>query len=297
MDAEKTTPLAWSGWRMRLPETLRPLNLTGMQDGTMLLGDGSVAWMQVKWKRGTVVDRVEAWMEKSARQAIKSVHAQKSAPPRGWSAAFLACDKPAFRDSSKIVWYGASRNTGLVLELVFNGAASPEAHRVFTETILPSIGLSEDEEYQHWAMWSAAFQSPRRFRLINRRLVSGDLTLRLAAPEGDLLLLRQVYPANLALSRAGMEAWASDLPFKRLGRRLERFQAEEKTLGGMKGLRRVGTRRIPPPLSFLLNHHVVDLIAHDEGRNRLLIASREGRHPVDENALEGLLVRMNRLAA
>jgi hypothetical protein len=136
--------------------------------------------------------------------------------------------------------------------------------------VIPSMRVSRIDEDVQWSLFSARFMSPAGFRLFRRHLYLGDIGLELRNDAGCRLLLRQVYPAKLALKRRGLSGWINTPLFKE--RRFLR-RPETKEING--GMVQYGWKRMPVPVGWLrpLYSYAVGIV--DQSRDRLLLAEMQ----------------------
>jgi len=194
-------------------------------------------------------------------------------------------------------WYGFSASAGLGLELVASGQIDTRQRKALDEIVLPSLGATPAEAPSRWSVFEASFLSPAGFTLERAQLHVGDIALCLRARGGRRLLLRQVYPADLALSRRGLEAWLDHPPFReqRRFRRLGEPQPWQATSFGrtLEGVLRRGKKSLPAPLGPLGRRRSVAAVACDADLERLLLAEYDDPKDADAGVLAEEIGHMN----
>lgn len=151
------------------------------------------------------------------------------------------------------------------------------------EDILPGLRVTAKDEPCRWSLYDVAFVSPAGFELVRRHLFSGDIALGLAKGKQEGLLLRQVYPAALAIERRPLERWLAETPFKER-RRAPTVRPDKWQRNGMNGILRRGHRRLPSPMGWCSSRYSTAIAAVDEKLDRVLIAEHQtrGQHGHDQ---------------
>lgn len=293
MALRQTAPLAWCGWRIQVPEQWRPLRVAGDWDrGSMIIGDATEAVAQVSWSRPKK-KRFDAGRSFARRlKRMRRTAASGGPEPEGFAETAWSPgddEHPAF-------WAGYAPDAGLVVEALTSAEAPKRKQRSVTRRGLPTLRASRPAEPTPWAVYGASFVSPPGFTLRDRRLKLGDIALRTRSRDRKTLLLRAVYPADLALARRELADWLEFPVFKEH----RRFRPEMvdpnwqvdsfgRTLGGV---RRVGRKRIPRPLGWIASRHSSGAVVHDEELDRLLITELDTPAPHGEAALAGIVETM-----
>ncbi len=292
--------LAWAGWQMKVPGTWRPVCIEGdYRSGHIILADGTEAIMQVKWWRpsGRRFD-ADRWLSKRLA-SIKAGDRQLAKPvaPPGFEPVACVAAGGRRKWQNCLLWYGYNRPAELVLEVAVRqqtaGGSSEAALKRLRSLMASPVG-----EPDRWALMGSSFLAPVGFKLKHHSLRLGDMALRMSGPKGQTLILRQVYPADLALSRRGLKDWVNTAAFlQRRKYRLKRVVTDwvlETDDGCMEGVICFGQKRLAFPLGRLALRHTAGAVVHDQTRGRLLIAEHDARQPVDELLLKVALARMNR---
>jgi hypothetical protein len=298
-DAVRHSLLAWARWQLDMPGEWQPLKLSGTpQKGQMVVGDSTCAIFIIKWerpKKGKVVDAKRWVAERLKRHGVLpqgNTPARKRFTACGWAQSVQSEEGKAMT-----YWYGYSESARLFLGITVNGAL-PEAlrDRVVGE-VLPSLRTTPEDAESVWAMYNLSFRVPVGFELAQRHLFSGDVALEFARGKRETLLLRQVYPGELALGRRSSEKWLEVYPFKehrRLRRATLQVEPWRCTMRpGLAGMRRVAWKRLPAPLGWCAPRRTGALAVHDEALNRLLIAEHMINGAPDESLCESAIRKMN----
>jgi hypothetical protein len=113
--------------------------------------------------------------------------------------------------------------------------------------------------------------------------------------------VRQVYPADLALSRRPYERWLDAYPFtehRRLQRSALRVEPwRHTTRGGLSGVRRQAWKRLGIPLGWCAPRQSLALAVRNEADNRLLIAEYMTAGEADESVCVAAIEGMNECAS
>lgn len=292
-------PLAWAGWSLRVPEEWRPLKIAGgARQGAMVVGDSAEATVQIKWWRppGSSL-RAERWVKARLRRLGAST-------PLDWAAsdsfthALWVCEPGESSGPGRSLFCGYAPRAELLLELTINTAASESARRVSELEVLPSLTTVPRDEPTPWAVFDSSFLTPPGHDLARHRLNIGDHAVAVASPNGTRIIVRQVYPADLALARRDPEDWLTFGPFKehRRFRRTRDIGAWSVEARGkaFEGLRREGAKRFASPLGWLAPRHSTAAVVRDPILDRLLIAEVDSPTEPDAGLLRTLIADMNR---
>lgn len=271
--------LAWAGWRLEMPGEWQPLKLSGTPaKGQMMLGDSVCALFSIHWERltrGTISDG-RAWV--TGRIKRHGVLPDETPPPaaENFSACGWAHGVQSEEDKQTTYWYGYAASAELLMGVIVNGVLPAAVRQQVIGEVLPSLRATPADTDSIWSMYDVGFAAPAGFELRRRHLYSGDVALEFARGRHETLLLRQVYPGDLALGRRPFERWLDACPFKEY-RRLRRTGAtiepwQHRTRTELAGVRRAGRKRLPWPLGGVSPRWSSALAVHDRRLNRLLIA-------------------------
>jgi len=207
--------LAWAGWRLEMPADWRPLKLSGMPDkGSMIVGDAMCAIFSIHWerprRRRTIGDG-KAWGEQRLRR--QGLHPDPAPPAaRHFTACTWARGVQSEEQKQTTYWYGFAEPAGLVLGVKVNGVLPEPMRDEVIRRVLPSLRASATDQPSTWAMHDVSFVVPGGFTLEHRHLFTGDVALAFRKGRKDRLLVRQVYPGDLALGRRTPERWLRAYP-------------------------------------------------------------------------------------
>lgn len=284
--------IAWCGWRMDLPGSWYPLRIQGaFSKGAMMIGDGEKPVLLVQWKR--VPSRgfdATHWMR--TRLKKQRVHASPQAPvPEGFDESAWMCGLELREGQVKSVWYGYCKAAGLLLELVTTNLGEGADPLGLLQQALAGLRPSGLEEPCRWSLFGTRFVSPPGFVLERYRLCSGDIALLLRSGKQEQILLRQVYPAGLALSRRVLPGWMETPPFIER-RRQSAVPPASVSAQGMQGLLRSGWRRLPAPLGWCNPRFSIALAVVDSVQDRLRLVDHQHRQPQDDAMARWCLAQM-----
>lgn len=295
--------LAWAGWQFWMPESWQPLKLLGTTDkGQMIVGNHDVAIFSVKWARpqnARITDGCE-WVR--SRLGQHGAHPQPNPPAaEHFTAVGWARDLQTEEGKETTYWYGYSEKADLLLGITLNGVLDKEIRRIVVTSILPTLRATPLDTQRLWSMYEVQFTVPAGFELMQRHLFAGDVALLFAKGRQETLLVRQVYPGDLALKRRSWEKWLNVAPFKE-HRRLRPRSMQARTWRhpgkpDLSGMVRRGWKRIPAPLGWYAPRSTAALGVHDQQRNRLLIAEHAARGQAQESMCCTLIDGMNRFPA
>jgi hypothetical protein len=156
-----------------------------------------------------------------------------------------------------------------LLEIVYQTRV---ASHVLRDQILPGISDQPIDGEQHWSIFDLSCTVAPGWTLKSQRLNAGDLTLSFVR-KNDVLIVRQLAPATLALSRQPLERWldAQQQIWKKTYRLKGRIEGID---GGIEDQQLVA-RAIPRRRRFFMARWIarerVTLAAHDTTRDRIVI--------------------------
>lgn len=291
--------LAWAGWKLGMPSEWQPLKLEGTPEkGQMIVGDAECAVFLVKWKRPhdrSVSDGNEWVADRFKRLGVTP----DRNPPA--EARFTACGWvhgiQTEEGKETTYWFGYSAPGRLLLSMTVNGVLPVSVRETVVEDVLPSLSVDPADADSTWAMHDVSFKVPAGFELAQRHLFSGDVALEFERGRKETLLLRQVYPGELALRRRSAEAWLTSYPFK-VHRRLRSETARTRPWRhgrrqGLKGVERHGWNRLPVPLGWCAPRETRALAVHDRELNRLLVAEHMARGKAERSVCVEAVEAMN----
>ncbi len=295
--------LAWVGWQMRVPPEWRPLRIEGeWKRGKMIIGDAEEPVIQLKWWRPQA-ERFDAarWMQSRLRSLglRPASNPLPSGPPPGFSeTAWVPEAKWAGEEKTLLrLFYGYAPRAGLVLELVVNSEASKRLRNQVLFSVLPSLAVFESGGVTRWSVFGASFESPAGFQMTDKRLLLGDLAFRFRARDRSRLMMRQVYPAELALARRKLEKWIEIRPFREHRKYRPTGPSETwtvKSFGRMlEGTKISGRKSLPAPLGFCAPRQTLTGVLRDTGLDRLLIVEHDSPVEPDQSLVASALSRMN----
>ena len=291
--------LAWASWYLKMPADWQPLKLLGTpRKGNIVVGDADCAIFSLHWERpgGMAVSEGDAWV--AARLKKLGVAGEPNPPAKAhFSACGWAHGIETEENKSTTYWYGYAASAGLVLGVKVNGFLPAALRDRAVKEVLPTLRVTPEGQDTLWSMYDVSFRSPPQYELKQKHLFSGDVALAFEKSKQESLLLRQVYPGDLALRRRSFERWMDMRPFlehRKLRRRVVRVEdwqpAERRDISGVV---RHGRKQLGIPLGWCAPRWLCGVAAHDTAVNRILIAEHLSAHEADQRMCERAIAQMN----
>ena len=286
----KETTIAWCGWSLPLPEHWRPLKIEGgYAKGSMMIGDGQRPILLVRWMRTHKQRRfdMQRWLDGRFRK--QRVTPDDGAPqPAAIDHSAWACDTADPTGGHKTTWYGYAAKSQMLMEIVTTDLTETAVRDEIFRDRLPRLVVAGDDEPCAWSLYGISFVSPPGYVLKRQHLFSGDIAIELARGRKDTLLLRQVYPAGLALERRTLDRWLQAPPFTE--RRFWSKHTLANAVVSKEGTRTFrGWKRLRSPMGWYTARFSTAVAAIDKEQDRLMIAehqtAREHRMDTVEYAL------------
>lgn len=282
-----------------MPSGWQPLKISGTPEkGEMIVGDSMCAFFLINWERTPPegVPDIRSW----GAERLKRHRVVPQANPPAESR-FTACawaQGVQSKDGKETTyWYGYAEPARLVLGVTVNGALPESLRNEVVRGVLPTLRTTAAEAESAWAMYDVGFRVPAGFGLAQRHLFSGDVALEFSRGKQETLLVRQVYPGELALGRRSAESWLASYPFRE-HRRIRRADMKVdpwqcKARPALAGVRRMAWKRLPAPLGWCAPRRTCAMAVHDQEMNRLLIAEYMTPAEPDQSLVDTAIVRMN----
>lgn len=272
-ESNNNSVLAWQGLTVPIRRDWRPLKIEGShKKGAVTVGDMDVPVFQLRWLRPPKGYDASRWIAKRCKSVAGGQTSEDPPRPEAFDKVDWIRDLAIRQESVKTVWWGYSKKASVLIEVLLTNLCDEKTNRWFVRHALPEITASATTEECTWSIYSAHFVTPAGYILNRKRLVVGDIALEFTADKGRRLVVRQVFPAMLALQRRPYHGWLRDRVFKE--RRRFRKGAERTSEDGLQ-MNWTGWKRVPFPLGFVLPRRCEAVIAHDEQRDRLLIVESE----------------------
>jgi hypothetical protein len=294
-EQKENSVLAWSGWRMQVPSQWRPLRITGDWDaGKMMIGDMGRALLQVQWTHPNPRRfDPDNWLRKKLHKAGPGAGGLKPANESFPASAFVPSSGASSR-GDRALWYGYAPEENLAIELIANIADSPRHKLHLTGKIVPSLEAEAARQPTHWALFGSSFLAPADFYYTRCNLKLGDMALEFLDWNRRRLMLRQLYPAKLALSRRELSRWMEIRPFS-TRRKNRTLHLEDYSHNRLEGKLRSATLNIAPPLGFVRPLWSMAIGLVDPRLDRILVAEMLAPDPeaLDLKELEEAIDGMN----
>ncbi len=270
----ETDFISWQGFRIPLMREWRPLKIEGgFRKGSVAIGDVSGPLFEIRWVRPDAADfDGRAWISRNKERSSDNI---ASAPPRpqgfssvGWIKEFE--DKGS---SKKTVWWGYSVEGMVLIEIVVGEIIDKPSYEWIISEAIPSLKVSKPDEEWIWRIFSAQFSVPAGFVLERHRLNNGDMSLCFTRGKKERLVMRQVYPADLAVGRRSLEKWFDESPFRESRKFREAkdgVRCERK-----KDFTVDGWKLVPFPFGFVRPRRCRRLAAVDDASDRIFMTEYE----------------------
>lgn len=295
------TQLAWEGWQAEIPADWRPLKIEKkLGCGTMVVGDSDQAIFQIKWWQPEKKNfDFISWL-KYRKQKVAPAYAQSNQSPKHKDSIDASAwfPKENMPHGVKSFWYGYSKAGDLVLEIVINGMLEKKIENIAISKVLPSIDISREDEPIKWSFFDVSFETPAGYKLFDKRLNVGDMSIMLKDDKSRIIHLRQIYPGSLALSRRKLDRWMIDKKsFKgrvyttiNPAKETELETSSKKTIGIIEK----GKWAVRFPLNFIARTFSYSAAVNDEELDRLLIVRFDSPKDEGSDMVYEMISKMNR---
>jgi hypothetical protein len=285
---------AWQGIQVLLMNDWRPLRIEGNFDkGAVTMGDQEGPVFILRWLHIPKKYDGFKWIEKRKKQVAAGQSSENPPQPVGFDKTSWIKNLAIRKESEKTVWWGYSEECKVLVEVILTNLTDPKKNEWFIHQALPKLKVTSKSDKSLWQIYSARFVIPEGFTLNRHRLGVGDIALEFIRKKNDKLVVRQVYPAKLALQRRSLPAWLRDEVFKR-----HRFFKE---LSGDSNLeiktKKRGVKKFPFPLGWVIPNQCERMIKDDKSLDRLYIVDAEWRKKGNEINVESLITEMEKRVA
>lgn len=235
--------LAWQGWRLPVPREWNVVRIEGdWARGMLLLADLQRPRMGLRWDSLCAAGDVAVAVRSAMSAEVGAATGEKATrvvTGTDWSCAMLHLEAEL---PGRDVWIGHSTVSGRIAQLSF----PVEARRDRAARELPdNLADTAESDETAWSILDLSCAAPVGWKLASHQLMAGDLRLTFARGS-DRLLIRQIAPARLALSRQSIDKWIAQHPLDR--RRTDRSRGEPASISAqihgrtVAGMRQVWTR-------------------------------------------------------
>jgi hypothetical protein len=208
--------MAWAGLRLPVPEVYRPARTEGdYVKGLIVLSDDQRARLVIAWATVTrkKFDPQEFCRTKLLSLFGKSSKIQESHVVKVKNASFTTLVSAASPEDKVIRTVGYCPTTRRVIDILYHTGTARE-DLIFNTVFLPGLCDQPIDSDYRWSILGSSMTIPAGFKYLESRLNLGDQTLRFVTGKSEgnspLLLIRQVYPASLALNRQPLADWLED---------------------------------------------------------------------------------------
>lgn len=277
-----------------LKEDWRPLRIEGdHKKGSVTIGNMDGPVFQLRWLRPSKNYDGVKWIKGRCKATAGGQTSDNPPCPEAFEQAEWIENLAIRQESEKTVWWGYSKTGAVLVEILLTNLCSQEVNRWFKRHALPKLDVTPPTEDCVWSVYSCRFTIPPGYILNRKRLASGDLAFEFIGTTGKKIIIRQVFPALLALQRRSYQAWLRDRVFKE--RRRCRKESEATLDDGLQ-LNWTGRKKLPFPFGFLFPRQWVAVICHDEFLDRLLIVESEWKKGRQVAAIDPILDSMRETA-
>jgi len=302
-------PFGWAGVLLDIPENWRPYRVEGSaRQGQLGLADNVHPRLEILWDtvRGKGVDPHRLALRHLKRVVGKVEDAVFDAAVErisnnNFNPLLFYRDKDAGLDQCTAFCPATNR----VFEIAYHTNNSPEDD-AFRKDMLRNLRDQPAESGQKWAFFSVSFIAPSAFLYSSSTLNLGDMSVTIMDNRGrglrPSITIRQIYPAELALSRRKMEEILADIAKQqhqvyrtKYRKWFKRGGIVSETVDTSIGKAAVTDLRLRPllmPLSWRMPPNERLWLIHDAKADRLVSVSIAGRpeqfDPLLETVLKGL---------
>jgi len=264
--------LAWHGLTIPMQDEWHPLKIEGdHQKGSISVGDMAGPVFKLQWLRPPKNYDGRMWVDKR-RKSIAGKHESEN-PPRPGSFEHVSWVKNLNirEEAEKTVWWGCSKRSEVLVVVLLTNLREKELNEWFIENALTYLQVIPGEQEWPWRIYSVQCTLPAGYRLQQTRMAAGDIALEFKRGNQDRLVVRQVYPASLALERRPMAGWLKDRVFNEQRRLRQETEQKQNDVW----LKRKGRKPLPFPLSWLRPRRYESVIDRDRQLDRLMIVEGE----------------------
>jgi len=276
-NSNRHTIIAWQGWQMPMGKDWRPLKIDGdYHDGFMIIGDQGGPVLQIRWERPKKAGPLTGgtWLEEKCRRL--AVLPEDNPPhPAGFDRVAWVKNVLFRQGVRKTLWWGWSASDVTAMEVMTTSLRKMETNRHVMEELIPHLTVFNPGEDWRWRLYRTSFKVPGTFRLFRQHLFLGDVALMFQRGAQENMMVRQVYPADLALSRRSMDQWLLQInpfPHRRIFRKTDETGWQTEDRANLFGTIQAGIKSAPFPFNRVAPRRCCKMIAKDLRLDRLLMA-------------------------
>jgi hypothetical protein len=199
-------PVGWAGLLLNAPASYHPYKIdAAAASGRIVLADDERPRLDLSWEvmRKRRIDPEALVRERFGKKPAGKLDKLRAA---GGATAWVMRDPTRDRDRA-VAYFPA---TGRVVEALYTHGSERE-NRIIREATLAGMVDQPEDRPQRWSFFDTSFIAPAGYRYGDSTLNLGDMGVTLftggqefSAPS---LMIRQVYPATLALARRPLAGW------------------------------------------------------------------------------------------
>lgn len=281
--------IAWQGLTIPVQADWRPLRIEGDdQKGAITIGDMTGPVFKLSWLRPPKGYDSKGWIDKRRKSTAGNQMSPNPPQPDSFERVSWVENLRIREESEKTVWWGCSKNDGVLVEVLLTNLREESINRWFLREALPNLTVVPKTQPWPWKIYSVHCEIPSEYRMTERRLATGDIAFQFARGKSSKLRLRQVFPASLALARRSFAGWLRDRVFNE-HRRFRRAREDKPSDTEVKWS---GRRQFPFPLGWLGPRTCLVLGLQDVDLDRLLIVEGEWRRGHSRAPVEEVMASM-----
>ena len=264
--------LAWHGLTIPMQDDWHPLKIEGEhQKGSISVGDMIGPIFKLQWLRPPKGYDGRMWVDKR-RKSVAGEHQSHNPPcPESFEHVSWVKNLAIRQEAEKTVWWGCSKKSEVLVEVLLTNLREREVNEWFLEHALPQLKVIPEGKEWPWKIYSVRCTIPAGYRLHQTRMAAGDIAFEFNRGKSDKLLVRQVYPASLALERRSMIGWLKDRVFTEH----RRLRPEDEKKHNASWLKHKGRKPLPFPLGWLRPKRYTSVIDRNQELDRLMIVESE----------------------
>lgn len=292
------TPFAWAGLILDTPDSYRPLKIDGVSyNGRVILADDERARLEITWATNASRRfKADKFIRRRALSGLARIDRKQAMGD------LVDVEHPHFQpmvryddDAANVTrWVGYCGKTKRAVDVIYQRGAAAEDARM-RDSVLPSLRDQPLDEPQRWALYGFHFTVPANMRYVDSNLNLGDMRLTFRGPRKAKLVLRELHPAKLALTRQKLGKWLEDVAKKERyeyppppAKKIEPVECAAGEAVGFDAKLRPGRKLFMWRSPWRLRWRMI----HDADHNRLIalgVAARKAEiDPLIDAVLDGL---------
>ena len=264
--------ISWQGISFPVIPEWQLLQIEGdINEGSIFIGYDNSPIIHLKWYRSKKKSPdAQSWI----LQKFKINKPDKSPPlPESFLSSAWKLKHYLNEREYLNIWIGVGNDNKTIVEIISSNLCSSPIQNLISNELIPNTKLFSENEDWIWRIGSASFVSPKKFILNRKYLACGDISLEFAGENSQILTLRQIYPAKLALTRKSLADWQNNRPFEE---KLKIFKVSEENFQDIQnkiaGIKLKTIKKLPVPLQHFKSRFSELISAHDEKSDKVIIS-------------------------